>query len=136
MNAIFNDSLVRNWDKNEELLEVYHGTNINFKNFNKKYLGIETGHITSKLGFWFSTEKEIIKEKYDIIKICYLNITKYIDMSLNDLLLMDEEELKNDRKEWIKQGYNGIRVFDTEFGGYSWIPFDTKQIKIVGNIIK
>jgi len=38
---------------------VYHGTNKQFKNFNKSKLGLSTNHITSKLGFYFVPDKEV-----------------------------------------------------------------------------
>ena len=122
------DSMVRDWDGNGDLLVVYHGTNTDFIAFDARYLGEETDHPTSRLGFWFSTEKEVISDNYSIVKECYLNIVNPVDISLNDLLLIDEGELKRSKKEWLDGGHDGLRVFDTEYGGYSYVVFDVGQI--------
>ena len=124
------DSIVRDWDSGD-LLVVYHGTNIDFTEFDDRYLGEETDHPTSRLGFWYKTEKEAIEDNYSIVKECNLNITAPVDISLKDLLLMDEEELVHDKGEWLENGHDGLRVFDTEYGGYSYVVFEINQIRIL-----
>ena len=143
-----NDPYFKKWieetkvlNKNDEPLIVYHGTKEakTFAFFDSKFLGqytdVETQEI-AKLGFWFS-EKSMVGRKSSPYKTemkAFLLIKNPYYVELDEL-----SRITNAKKYIAKleeEGHDGLEVKDTEFGGTSWVPFDTDQIEIISKAEK
>jgi hypothetical protein len=125
-------------DENGNPQIVYHGTEAVFENFDNKFLGQNTDtdpnrQAIAKLGHWFNTEKSAIIDHYGNAKPFYLEIQNPKEISLNDLFNMDESEINSLKKYLKSNGYDGLKIYDTEFGGYSYVPFLNNQIKSIPN---
>ena len=137
----FKNSRVRNEDG--ELLPVYHATYNDFTVFDRSRLGENTeGNATdegyertSKFGFWFSTQDLSEGALGTRSEKVYLDITTPMEYdsleALADTLREVEPEtlLQNLRAE----GYDGIMLPDEEFGGMSFVAFESNQIKRTTN---
>jgi len=141
----FGDSQVV--DENGEPLVVYHGTNAHVTQFKKKYLGYETesgpAQRIAKIGFWFNEKPMAMREysresagtNYKADMPVYLSIQEPFHTSLYDLF--NYAEKRKDIEQYIKDikadGYDGLSVNDSEFGGISYVAFSPTQIKSIYN---
>ena len=132
-------------------MEVYHATDADFNIFQREMLGENTDWnatnefiaATAHLGFWFNTKdlsEEIVTDR-EKTKQVYLNARNLYDAgSLDDLVneiteIYDGEDMSpaemgdafRDRLE--NEGYDGVFLNDTEFGGTSYVVFRPEQIK-------
>lgn len=133
-----NDLELGEWFKNSKVLDpvgnpkvVYHWSDSGFDKFSKEKLGKLTAGNTSdkdalkmaKAGFWF-TDKNIGKATFsDRFYPSYLSL-KNPKMWRGDFWNLGKniDKIKN-------AGYDGIILKDAEFGGTSYIAFDSAQIK-------
>jgi len=129
----FGDSKVVN--KKGEPLMVIHWTDTDFTVFDKEMLGftteINTDDINSlkmaKAGFWFTDQDISEQTATDIGMPVYLSLQNPKKWKGNFWSLgKNIEKIK-------KQGYDGIIVKDTEFGGTSYVAFEPTQIKSIFN---
>lgn len=138
---------------------VYHTTDNDFSIFDKEKSGLMTfGNASSfdvaasaSVGFWFN-DRNLSNEMYtDRTLECYLDITNPYYTSLegmfNELYDIpedaDEAEIAYQEGDYDRireisdsyvlnlkeQGYDGIIVDDSEFGGNSYVVFSPEQIK-------
>ena len=127
----FKDSKVR--DENGNLIEVYHGTDSDFNEFNHKYIGEDN---KDGFGFYFTPNK--LKFEYDYPKTTYLNITNpaTTDELINSIIKREYElfETIKDKKEILLQiqkefGVDGI----IDKSRNNIVAFNSNQIKNVDN---
>lgn len=145
----FGDSRVV--DEQGRPLVVYHGTNNDFSKFDLKKLGENTLDNassreyaqTSRVGFWFNTEPmaqspENYKAGYDVDMPVYLSIAypkKYegLDWLAGSMEPSDDHKRGITgftlRKKLKDYGYDGVQLYDEEFGGKSYVAFSPTQIK-------
>lgn len=143
----FKDSQVR--DSEGRLKPVFHATYDTFTVFDRYKLGaITDGNAsdeylaaTAHIGFWFN-ENDLSKQAYgDRSEEVYLNITSPYDAETLDALAEEMKmydgsaaEMGDGFARWLKrEGYDGIVLRDTEFGGTSYVALDPNQIKRTGN---
>jgi len=126
-------------DENETPLIVRHATDYDFNIFNREYAGKNTdGNATdedwaktARLGFWFNDKNpsKLTGQKREVAAYLDIKNPAYFD-SLEDLVLelssVSAEEFVERLKDY---GYDGISVRDEEFGGNSYVAFDSNQIK-------
>lgn len=99
-------------DKEGKPLVVYHGTDKEFNEFNMN-LGRKWA---SKVGIWFTDDNDFANNFGDIIIKGYVRIEKPLIISsdtFNDWrekYYNNEEWWANKKKEWIKDGYDGLIV--------------------------
>lgn len=148
----FGDSKVV--DEDGKPLVVTHGTNAEFDAFDSEKLGYNTMSnasdpaigATGFAGFWFNSG-EIKRSKYSPYskyKDVYLSIKEPIEFeSLSDFAdelrqvipaeFDDTIEVMEAVQGWVKSkiesGYDGVILFDEEFGGTSYVAFESSQIK-------
>ncbi|MCP4053772.1 MAG: hypothetical protein GY739_12055, partial [Mesoflavibacter sp.] len=136
--GLFPNSKVR--DKEGNLIKVYHGTDADITEFQ-----LTGDKWASKVGFWFSTDRQFSELYGDNIVEVYLDITnpKIIDFSILDDWRMDYHNnltfWTDKRNEWIKLGFDGLMVKGQkqEFAGFEmpindfWVAFENSQIKIL-----
>lgn len=131
------------------LTAVYHATYNSFTVFERKRLGQNTTgfasdnfvEATAYLGFWFNTQDLSNTVSYAGARgvKCFLNITnpyrtntqylaREIENDWNEELSVKEnaDDYVDDLK---RNGYDGIILKDFEFGGTSFVTFDSDQIK-------
>lgn len=131
------------------LTAVYHATYNSFTVFERKRLGQNTTgfasdnfvEATAYLGFWFNTQDLSNTVSYAGARgmKCFLNITnpyrtntqylaREIENDWNEELSVKENA--DDYVDYLKRnGYDGIILKDFEFGGTSFVAFDSEQIK-------
>lgn len=131
------------------LTAVYHATYNSFTVFERKRLGKNTTgfasdnfvEATAYLGFWFNTQDLSNTVSYAGARgmKCFLNITnpyrtntqylaREIESDWNEELSVKENA--DDYVDYLKRnGYDGIILKDFEFGGTSFVAFDSEQIK-------
>ena len=125
-------------DENGEPLVVYHSTDADFTKFDRSRLGENTdlnagdeaARRMARLGFWFN-EKDLREKLYQNRAVAaYANVEDPYETTFDELWdVLSEtshEEFLDDLK---KDGYDGIVLEDTEFGGKSFVTFDPEQIK-------
>lgn len=139
------------WEGEGELAPVYHATYSDFNVFDRNKLGENTdGYAsdeflaaTAHVGFWFNTQNlSEDKRGYPGGKAlkCYLDINRMyspgtLEALANDIAEQWDDNLTPagngqafaDSLRW--QGYDGIAVDDTEFGGISFVVLEPNQIK-------
>jgi hypothetical protein len=134
-------------EKNDKPLVVYHATDADISQFDRKRLAPKgkygrdaegkNARFTSKLGFWFS-------EKNNIASRTGNNATMPVYLSIQNPYTVHLEELFQERENYqgkpedfindlMGKGYDGLNVIDSEFGGTSWVAFRPEQIKSVFN---
>ena len=117
---------------------VYHATDAEFTVFDAAKLGENTAgnasdkgmHRTAQMGFWFN-ERDLREDMATNNSMAvYVRIKRPYRTNLHTLSKrlerMRPETLK---KNLMKQGYDGLVVKDQEFGGYSYVVFESTQIK-------
>ena len=157
----FENSEVR--DRQYNLLPVYHATDNRFTIFDRDKLGSNTlGNATdwgmaatSLVGHWFSDHDvsgQMLSERSDEY---YLNITNPYQTSLDALAdelrsyaeddaavqdafdMGDYAPTRAAAQAYVEQlqsdGYDGLALYDTEFGGMSYVVFDSQQAKLTSN---
>lgn len=157
----FENSEVR--DRQYNLLPVYHATDNRFTIFDRDKLGSNTlGNATdwgmaatSLAGHWFSDHDvsgQMLSERSDEY---YLNITNPYQTSLDaladelrsyaedDAAVQDAFDMgdyalaRAAAQAYVEQlqsdGYDGLMLYDTEFGGMSYVVFDSQQAKLTSN---
>ena len=125
-------------DENGGPLVVYHSTDADFTKFDNARLGENTdfnagdeaARRMARLGFWFN-EKDLREKLYqNKVVAAYANVENPYETTFNELWDVlsktSHEEFLDDLK---KDGYDGIVLEDTEFGGKSFVMFDPEQIK-------
>lgn len=158
----FADSKIRcgengRYDEYGELLPVYHATDAEFTVFDRDKLGKFTDGnatdisyaATAHLGFWFNTQDLHDKNvnphnTYTRSEQVYLNIENPIEFDSVDTLAeylngysgnSPQEIADACREDLENDWYDGIVIkHDSEFGGMSFVAFDSNQIKKVDNI--
>jgi len=126
-------------DENGEPKIVLHATDNNFTVFDSTRSGENTdGNATddnwaqtSRIGFWFSDHDITKQTAQKALMPVYLDIKNPYRISL-DFLVNDVEDAGGGnelQKRLIEDGYDGIIVSDTEFGGESYVAFTPTQIK-------
>lgn len=123
----FDNSIMINTDKTPQI--YYHGSIKKFKKFD--YSKISDDYINNILGFYFTTNKNIAAMYGDNIYTCYLNLKNPIKLSDTDFQIhlnySTEDELKDIKENYIKQGYDGI-----DYGSII-VVFYPNQIKSIEN---
>ncbi|MCK9326188.1 MAG: hypothetical protein M0P69_11920, partial [Bacteroidales bacterium] len=142
---------------------VVHGSFRNFNEFKRNRLGVNTfGNAnypdvaaSSLLGHWFNSG-EIVKSKtapYNNYRSFYLKTSEMLEFDDLDELFGTMHSMVGDFdpddyegiepevtayvKELVEDGYDGIKINDdTEFGGISYVVFDSEQIKSADPIVK
>lgn len=141
-------------DENGEPLVVKHWTmeDVDFDTFSREFLGDNTIDnasepaigATSLLGFWFNSGgDENLSSVYDRDMNLFLSIEnpkEYASLAelayfINiedgaDLTMEDYQRAAAELKEALQnEGYDGIVINDEEFGGKSFVAFESNQIK-------
>ena len=141
-------------DENGEPLVVKHWTmeDVDFDTFSREFLGDNTIDnasepafgATSLLGFWFNSGgDENLSSVYDRDMDLFLSIEnpkEYASLAelayfINiedgaDLTMEDYQRAAAELKEALQnEGYDGIVINDEEFGGKSFVAFESNQIK-------
>ena len=157
----FENSEVR--DRQYNLLPVYHATDNRFTIFDRDKLGSNTlGNATdwgmaatSLVGHWFSDHDVSGQMRSERSDEYYLNITNPYQTSLDaladelrsyaedDVAVQDAFDMgdyapaRAAAQAYVEQlqsdGYDGLAVYDTEFGGTSYVAFDSQQAKLTNN---
>lgn len=120
---------------------VYHGTNSDFDRFDETFLGQNTEFNatdygfaqTAYIGFWFNEDADNLTSIYNKILECEIEIENpfYVESLADLVILASEEGGKELRERLISEGYDGIMLEDDEeFGGTSYIVFNSNQIEI------
>lgn len=121
--------------------KVSHGTNSKFDKFDMTYLGRNTDdnassngyRETAHIGIWFN-EGGDLDVAYDTIMPCEIELENPMEAGnlscLADWVEMQDMSGEEIREMLIEQGYDGIVLEDEEFGGTSYIVFNTNQITI------
>lgn len=147
-------------DEEGNLIPVHHRTDTEFYTFKRSGLGQNTlGNAsdaalaaTALVGHWFS-DHEIELGSKDVK--AYLNIQNPYQTSLDALAAKIASFAKNpeqmqeryeegqynmvrkaarDYVQWMKEnGYDGLEVSDSEFGGKSYVILDSRQAKLTDN---
>ena len=158
--AYFANSEVRDEDGN--LIPVYHSTDDEFYTFDRNKLGRTTLKnatdasiaSTSLIGHWFS-DHDLSDAMGGKAMQAYLNIEYPYTIDLDTLAAEisnyanDPEQMQDDFDfgdytqtrqaanrftEWLREeGYDGLIVADTEFGGTSYVVLDSDQAKLTTN---
>ena len=126
-----------------EPLTVYHATDEEFEAFDFNKLGEYTRRNTNEkeaavmaeLGVWSNTQPLASKTAQKKDMKLNLSINNPLEITFDELWEMSSqhesgEELRN---KLIEQGYDGLKVDDTEFGGTSYVAFAPEQIKVIQN---
>ncbi len=131
-------------DGNGEPLVVWHATDNDFTVFDRARLGSNTdlnatdevASQLARLGFWFNTKnlkREMAASKSMEV---YLRIENPYETTLDELWQsMEGRDAQTYIEELKSQGFDGIALDDTEFGGKSFIAFEPTQIKSATNNI-
>jgi len=130
-------------DRNGNPLVVYHATNADFDIFSARKAGSATkaaggdeGSIPmSKIGFWASDHDVSGQMAASIVMPTYMSIANPRTISLRDLFDLANEagSATKLKRTFTNDGYDGLRVDDDEFGGWSYVAFSPTQIKSVYN---
>jgi GGDEF domain-containing protein len=132
-------------DEQGQPLVVYHSTDAaDITRFRSKgYSGLNTdGNAsdpamaqTSRLGHWFSHRDITPETQQNIVYPVYLTIEHPYKTNLDSLV----DEIKDIgsgtalKRKLMAEGYDGIILEDTEFGGMSYVAFRPEQIKSTFN---
>jgi hypothetical protein len=129
-------------DKDGNPLVVYHATNADFPAFSPKKGGSNTRDVggspesvkASKLGIW-TNDRDVARDiGASITMPLYLSIQNPASVRLGDLLDMAKTMSARQLKAaFVRDGYDGLRVADDEFGGWSWVAFEPTQVKSIAN---
>lgn len=127
----FKDSKVR--DENGTLKPVYHGTDVEFNQFDKNKLGEGLGRNPYVDGFWFSGSKNYAKDVGTNTKVAYLDIKNpYILNGFSaeyQQIASDARKLGISVTERLQQlGYDGAK------DGDNYVAFEPNQIKYTNNL--
>jgi len=133
----FGDSKVV--DENGEPLVVYHATDAEFDVFDFSMLGRFTranaisseALVMAEVGAWTNTSP-LSKRTYQSRDMeLYLALDNPMEISFDDLWGMSAgfESGADMRESLERQGYDGLIVDDSEFGGTSYVAFRPNQIK-------
>ena len=119
-------------------LGVYHSTDADFTKFDRARLGEntdlnagdESARRMARLGFWFN-EKNLREKLYQNRAIAaYANVNNPYETTFDQLWDILSETSHEEFIDGLKKdGYDGIILEDTEFGGKSFVMFDPEQIK-------
>lgn len=134
-------------DKEGYPLTVYHASpSTNIEAFSHKRLGANTDEFsssdgarrTSQLGTWFNEKDVSHKLAYGDSAVVYpahIRIENPYYITLNDLTSeLDKSSAASLKRRLKNNGHDGIIVDDSEFGGWSYVVFDPRQIKsAIGN---
>lgn len=125
-------------DENGEPRVVYHATDNAFTVFDRSRLGENTYRNASDeaarqmamLGFWFN-EKDLRGKTYQDRSIAaYVDVKNPYETTFDELW---DELSETSHEEFIdclkEEGYDGIVLEDTEFGGKSFVLLEPNQIK-------
>ena len=125
-------------DENGEPLVVYHSTDADFTKFDRARLGENTdlnagdeaARRMARLGFWFN-EKDLREKLYqNKVVAAYANVKNPYKTTFDELWDVLSETSHEELVDGLKRdGYDGIVLEDTEFGGKSFVMFDPEQIK-------
>ena len=139
--AWFGDSKVV--DENGEPLVVYHSTDADFEAFSlrrggerTKAVGGDEGSVPmSKIGFWASDEDVSGQMGAGTVMPLYMAIENPRVIRLYDLFDLANEagSAAKLKRMFTDEGYDGLKVDDDEFGGWSYVAFRPEQIKSVYN---
>ena len=134
-------------DENGQPLRVYHTTDDEFYIFDRSHLGKtvagnatdELWEATAYVGFWFNTQdlqRQMVTSKTGEF---YLSIRNPLELgSIEELTELirdhstseDPKAMGEETLNWLqRQGYDGLKITDEEFGGTSWVAFENTQIK-------
>lgn len=124
-------------------LVVYHATDEDFDAFDFSRLGqrtrqnatSEAAAVMAELGAWVNTRDISDATASDIVLPLYSAIENPLSISFEDLwLLADDYESGAELRAYLRaNGYDGLAVEDTEFGGTSYVAFEPSQIKSIFN---
>ena len=133
----FENSKIR--DKNGNLMKVYHGTDVDFEEFDIEKAGSK-GNVAYGKGAYFTPDKEVADRFGDKTKEAYLNIQNPYIIQTEEQLLKQMEfkqealQKKVDVSEIFKaNGYDGVISYE-DIGSdkiHEIIVFDKKQIHII-----
>lgn len=132
----FKDSEVVDSDGNPKI--VYHATDAAFTVFDRNKLGSNTRTNTdseaaarsAEVGFWFS-DHDLSGDMYaDNSMPVYLAMENGYRTSLDNMIDALEDVTAEDYVSDLQsEGYDGLIVQDSEFGGTSYVVFEPEQIK-------
>lgn len=139
-------------------MELYHGTNNNFENFDSSFLGLNYNDDASKSGFFFTNDREEAENYGEIVKTVNIKTDKILNITssliskcvaewLSDLEDSDPEEYEfqtstkqyeNSQEinkgaelailEAKNRGYYGAKIIDEEFDTETYVIFNTENI--------
>lgn len=123
---------------------VYHGSPNDFKKYNIKMLGKNTGDPNTTLGMYFTSSKEEAKMYGNNVLEFYINITNPYYTTDTEIAGLDEDTIDDFREEISEGNHDGIIAdiedIDTnsETGEQWFIVFNSKNIRknFMSNIIK
>lgn len=137
----FGDSKVV--DENGDPLVVYHATDEVFDAFDFSRLGSftranatsEAATVMAETGVWANTGDISERTAQDVVMPLFMLIQNPLEISFDDLwsLSGDYENGAELRARLQADGYDGLAVEDTEFGGTSYVAFSPEQIKSIFN---
>lgn len=128
-------------DEQGKPLITYHATNEDFNEFDFNRLGEFTSRNTNEkepavmagLGAWTNTQPLAEKTVQKYNKKVYMSIKNPLEITFNDLwdLAKNYNSGKELRSALLDDGYDGLKVDDSEFGETSYVAFSSDQIKII-----
>jgi hypothetical protein len=128
-------------DEQGKPLITYHATNEDFNEFDFNRLGEFTSRNTNEkepavmagLGAWTNTQPLAEKTVQKYNKKVYMSIKNPLEITFDDLwdLAKNYNSGKELRSALLDDGYDGLKVDDSEFGETSYVAFSSDQIKII-----
>jgi N12 class adenine-specific DNA methylase len=140
----------RDWFKDSKVVDaegkplvVYHATDADFEAFDFSKLGrvtranatSEAAGVMAEVGVWTNTRDISADTMQDRALPLYVSLQNPLEISFSDLWSMAEGYESGDamRAALESDGYDGLAVDDSEFGGTSFVAFYPTQIKSVNN---
>ena len=130
-------------DKQGQLLQVYHGTNAEFFEFNKDFIGTNFGQ--DEVGFFFTDSQKVAEEyanntsygtkraKSGIVKECYVNIKKPLKIRIDyDSIDYWDNNYATLIEKAQKNGNDGIIIKADKYDSL-YVVFESNQIKLTTN---
>jgi len=138
LGGVNSDAASKVVDANGEPMVVHHATDGEFFAFDRGHLGKNTDanatdeapRQMARLGFWFNTQDLRVRTAASRDVAAFLDVKRPFETTFEDLWdALADRNAATFIRELEEQGFDGIALEDSEFGGTSFVAFKPEQIK-------